>query len=64
MLAAYRSVLRARLSKQQPVWFVGEIDSLSGSTDLNKFADFLRGTCRFEEVEPAPMSIYRLSAKE
>ncbi|MEE2886147.1 MAG: hypothetical protein VX951_01835 [Planctomycetota bacterium] len=64
VLQTYEAVVRDKLSKKMPIWFVGEIAGVSGSADLNGFFDFLRRECRFEGVETASLSIYRLVAKK
>ena len=64
VLQTYEAVVRDKLSKKMPIWFVGEIEGVDGSADLNGFFDFLRRECRFDGVEPASLSIYRLAAKK
>lgn len=64
VLQTYEAVVRDKLSKKLPIWFVGEIGSVSGSVDLNRFLDFLRKECHFDEVEAPPLSIYSLVARK
>ena len=63
LLDTYRDVVLDRLGKGQPIWFVGEIDGVSGSPELVRFFDFLSKQCRFTEHAAAPLSIYQLQAK-